>query len=104
MKKNFRQGDVMLHGINEIPSDAKQTKEKSRVLAWGEVTGHKHVLHGQGCSFFEMGDQTFTVVEEGSTGALDHEEHAHIDVEPGKYEVIIQREFDLLEGIREVMD
>ena len=42
-KKNiFRQGDVLLVPVKEIPSGLVQTKKVT--LALGEVTGHHHTV------------------------------------------------------------
>ena len=43
-------------------------------------------------------------VQIGTESILQHQEHKAITVPKGKYEVVIQREFDLLEGTRQVMD
>lgn len=47
MKKNthYRQGDVLIERIAELPDSAKQQKVKGPViLAHGEVTGHAHAF------------------------------------------------------------
>ena len=57
--KMFRQGDVCLRQISKIPATAKrQASEKHIVLAYGEVTGHKHLIDdGESCEVFETEDQ-----------------------------------------------
>jgi len=70
--------------------------EAARVLAYGEKTGHRHVLtdgavyeaHGP------RGQQTFVQLE--SPARLVHDEHAMIDIPPGVYEVVRQRTYVLL--------
>ena len=43
--KTYRQGDVLIRQVNEIPSQAKVKKNVGRiVLAYGEVTGHAHAI------------------------------------------------------------
>lgn len=95
----FRQGDVLLRRVNEVNG----TKvNHNGILAYGEVTGHKHVLSGLGVQFFESSGQV--AVEIPEVAELVHEEHEKLTIPKGKYEVIIQREFDLVEGVREVLD
>jgi len=93
----YRQGDVLLVSTTETVGNTTARDEK--VLAYGEVTGHKHRLHGD-VLFYEA-----DTLEVGSGGAkLTHEEHAELEIPAGTYKVILQREFDLLEGVRQVMD
>lgn len=40
--RRFRQGDVLLEEVFELPKDLK--KAKNNVLAYGEITGHSHRL------------------------------------------------------------
>ena len=44
MKKNIRQGDVLLVEVDSIPNGEESS---DGVLALGEVTGHKHKLVGK---------------------------------------------------------
>lgn len=94
----IRQGDVLLVKIKSMPEGLKQ---KSNVLAFGEVTGHNHRLVG-GLVFADRDGKQFCKLE--SEGVLEHEDHAHISIPKGVYEVRLQREFDILEGVRQVMD
>ena len=99
--KIFRQGDVLLKQIKELPKGVRPKEVK--VLAYGEFTGHKHQFLGP---FSELyidieGNQ---YVYLGQDSLLAHEEHANMMIPEGIYEVIIQREFDLLEGTRQVAD
>ena len=44
-KHHYRQGDVLIERIAEIPTAAeKQSKSTRIILAHGEVTGHHHAL------------------------------------------------------------
>ena len=98
---NIRQGDVMLSPVMEIKGNLIAKKEK--ILAYGEVTGHKHTLRGD-AKFYENGDGQ-VLIEIGKEGAiLEHEEHDNLIIPKGKYAVILQREFDIVEGVRQVMD
>jgi len=95
----YRQGDVLLKKINELP---KNLTEKDKILAYGEATGHKHQFVSPTVTVLTDGTTQFCVVEEESV--LEHEEHENIQIPAGIYEVVPQVEFDLLEGVRQVMD
>lgn len=108
MKKNpflVRQGDVVLVAVTEIPVDAV-TVERDRgrvVLAYGEVTGHAHALTEEGVTLLKAANQDvfLRVVEPAS---LRHEEHNRIDVPPGLYRVVRQREWTDAEEPIQVAD
>ena len=90
--KLFRQGDVLLKKINKKVINGKsiQSGKDSRiVLAYGEVTGHAHAIYEEGAVLTETENQRFLEIMKPL--ALDHEEHDTIVLEPGFYEVIIQR-------------
>lgn len=92
MKKEYRQGDVLLVEIDRIPDGAKLISEKKLVLAYGEVTGHSHVLTAPAAKMWSVGKQEYVSV--GDNGLMSHEDHVPpIAVEPGAYEVIHQREY-----------
>jgi len=99
-KKLFRQGDVMLVEIQELP---KNLKEKDNVLALGEVTGHSHRFESKQKIVFqdEEGQQFVTLPK---SQKLVHEEHQVLEIPKGKYKVVLQREFDIVEGTRQVLD
>lgn len=98
--KLYRQGDVLLVE-SELPKNAKETPTHNRVLAYGEVTGHKHRLTGS-VQMYASEETTYFVADEGTK--LVHEEHAVLDVPPATYKVVLQREFDLVTGVRQVLD
>lgn len=100
----YRQGDVLLKPIARIPKYTKPRGDKGRiVLAYGEVTGHAHAIHDlEQCDVRVAADGRVYLKVKDSVG-LQHEEHGQIDVLPGNYEVIIQREYSP-EEIRNVAD
>lgn len=105
MREQIRQGDVLLEEIkngNESLKDKIPIAKDSKVLAYGEKTGHSHILTGD-VNFYNTGNDQVICQVNGSA-QLIHEEHGHIDVPKGEYLVIIQREFDAVRGIRTVMD
>jgi hypothetical protein len=77
--------------------------KKKAVLALGEVTGHSHRLVSP------------VLVKEGKDGLaqevileepvdLVHEEHDTLTLPVGDARVLVQREFDLLGKVRQVLD
>lgn len=107
----YRQGDVLVVAVEEIPAGAKEVpREDGRVvLAHGEVTGHAHAILAPQAQLYAMEDT-------GSGGApprrylglstpaeLQHEEHSTIALPAGKYEVVRQREYHP-EELRQVAD
>lgn len=99
----YRQGDVAIIPINNLPKCTKAEREGSRiVLAHGEVTGHAHAIHEPSVKSFV--DQDGRLILDAPEGAnVIHEEHSTITLPPGKYRVIIQREYRP-EGIINVQD
>lgn len=90
-----RQGDVLLLPVEEIPSGVKLVSRVAGrvILAEGEVTGHHHAISDAEVNLL-IGDLERRYLEVGPSGAtLRHEEHAAIDVAPGRYEVLIQVEY-----------
>ena len=119
--KKYQQGDVVMLKVddeyfeknvrsNEHPVGYNTQSNNNPVLAFGEVTGHKHQIHMKdmldkaevtlhmgynGKSGMDVPD-AFEVCEE--TVILTHEEHKPIELPPGKYMVRIVREFDHIAG------
>jgi hypothetical protein len=93
-----RQGDVLFTKIAELPEETL-VQRTGHIIVEGEATGHAHRL-------------TVGVILEGRTGIylktdqpteVVHEEHHTIQLEPGYWQVLRQREYHP-EGIRQVMD
>ncbi len=104
----YRQGDVLLQRIDEIPDDAQPCAMTGDViLAYGEVTGHAHRLSPETVKPFAKGG-VWSADAERFIRALDgaelrHEEHGAIALAPGCYRVIQQREYNP-QAIRNVED
>ncbi|MHA1341802.1 MAG: hypothetical protein ACTSR3_16765 [Candidatus Helarchaeota archaeon] len=88
MSKMYRQGDILFKKIKSIPKKAKL--QKSDIIVKGEATGHAHVLQN-GIIYTLWGEM---YLQANTNATIVHEEHASIELEPGYYEVIRQREFD----------
>ena len=112
MSKIFQQGDVILKLIESIPDGKREPKPKL-VLAYGEVTGHKHqIVYPQietvkapkpQIEFFSVGGKDYVSAPFAFT--VRHEEHGPIEVPAGNYEVKIVREYDhFTEEARDVQD
>ena len=115
----YIQGDVVLRRVSELPMGDRI--KKSAILAYGELTGHRHELvDADGAEVFSILNKIYVTLSEETT--LRHgkqsdmgEAHTakapgvlrHLDVQvpPGSYEVIIQRETDhYLNETRRVTD
>ena len=97
----YRQGDVLIKRVRTIPTGAKpKARDNGRViLAYGEVTGHAHQLMvadrppvADDAVLLTVAESaTFLRLKKGAQ--LVHEEHATIDLAPGNYEIVHQREY-----------
>jgi len=98
----YQQGDVLIRSVGQVPQNAKALSQRPVVLAYGEVTGHKHQILDEvkafldGESMYIASDTAFTVT---------HEEHKPIRVDPGIYEILRVKEYDhFTEEARNVVD
>lgn len=97
----YRHGDLLIKEVNSIPIGAK--KKQDNVLAYGEVTGHKHLLKAKQQVVLDVNGQTYIELEKPTE--LVHEEHKTLVIDAGLYSVIHEREFNPFEEvIRQVMD
>lgn len=103
---NFvRHGDVLLRRV-EI--DLPEEKEAGTVVvAEGEVTNHHHRLTAGANGAVALqgfnGKRYARVMR--SVATLSHEEHSALSIEPGTYEIGIEREYDYCENeMRKVVD
>jgi hypothetical protein len=96
MRAQYRQGDVLLCAVDEIPPQAKRVpRDGDRVVvAEGELTGHAHAFAAKGVRLFRerQSQRSFLSVAEGGA-QLCHEEHGSILVPQGCYELRRQREY-----------
>lgn len=103
MKQEFiRHGDVILLRVDKIKG--KQTKHNELILAEGEVTGHFHKLKTQTSQILESFDNGSRYIELTEPVELTHQEHDTLEIPKGCYQVLLQREVDLLGEVRQVMD
>lgn len=114
--KFARQGDVLIQHIPEDSIDlSKATRIDNTVLAYGEVTGHKHEVvpietdnaiigENKAAELFRLDDSgTLYLRVNASTARLQHEEHGPIIFKQGLYKINIQQEYTP-SGFRSVAD
>jgi len=102
----YRHGDVGLVRRDALPLNAQREEpaQPDLVLAYGEVAGHAHrIVAPHKVSLWNAGAQRYILVED-PPATLTHEEHGPMTLEPGVYEVRIQREYGLGGEIRNVAD
>lgn len=102
----YRHGDLLLREVKKTPGLVSVQKTKSYVLAYGEVTGHKHLLQTKTKSFgvWEDKDGMF-YLDMPEAGSLTHEEHKKLVIAPGFYQIVHEREYDpFTEEMRQVVD
>ncbi|MBN1447230.1 MAG: hypothetical protein JXA28_04810 [Bacteroidetes bacterium] len=92
--KQFRQGDILIAAIPEIPPEAEeeQIENGGFVLARGEATGHAHVIRqSRDIAAFRTRDSRYLRALREVT--VTHEEHDPISLPAGLYAIIRQREY-----------
>jgi hypothetical protein len=92
---NIRHGDILLSKVDSLPTGKEIPHEGEYVLAYGEVTGHRHrvcvkeksdmkVINANGVIFMQL-----TV-----DAPLVHEEHKTIEIPKGIYRIGNEQEYD----------
>lgn len=95
----YRHGDVY---IFDSPVSAKEIRKNGKrvenpVLAYGEVTGHKHALMDETAfERYELDGKTYLIVSAKGV-SITHEEHGVGLIDSGVKEVRIDREYDYLQ-------
>lgn len=104
MTPKYRQGDVLLVEVKSIPGTAfKGVRDNGQiVLAYGEVTGHKHAIADPSVEILEHEGTRYIRVPAGDA-KLTHEEHGSIALAPGSYRIVTQKEYTP-EAIKNVLD
>ena len=87
----WRQGDVLIETITEIPSEA-QRRTGPPILVTGEATGHAHrVEDADAAEIWELGSMLYLRVLVETR--IIHDEHGPISLPVGLYCVWQQREY-----------
>ena len=93
-----RQGDILFIKLDKLPKGLKE--QESKILVYGEATGHAHRLQ-EGSVFTNKDGLLYLVLSKASK--IVHEEHKPIKLEKGLWGVVRQREYHP-EEIRTVID
>ena len=101
----YRQGDILIIEALDgtAPEGKPVVKNGKSVLAEGEATGHFHEMTAETTQLYgvDTDERRWLVVEEETE--LTHPEHNTINIAPGTYWVVYQREYAPQE-IRRVLD
>ena len=92
MNTPIRHGDVNLHPVEKV--EGKEVVHNgSYILAYGETTGHKHLLT---CSKMKVlrADNGKFYLSLAEDGTLTHEEHKTLTIPAGDYAIVHEREMD----------
>ena len=84
-------------------------KKKIIVLAFGEATGHKHVLESEEVETIQTlsgpNGEEITMFDLGAEGTITHEEHHTRILPPGKYDKSFVIEYDPVDqSVRNLID
>lgn len=106
MQTIYRHGDILLKRIETLPKGDEVKTNGQYILAYGEVTGHKHVMTVDKPEHLKVLDKDGGIfIELTEPATVTHEEHNTITVQPGYFEIIHEREYDsFLESARRVID
>lgn len=112
--KLYRQGDVLLIERDVTPN-ASPKRYAQMTVAFGEATGHHHTLYpntkrgGEPETLEAVAPASYIeeflydgkrFVRLDTDWLLRHQEHRELRIEPGTYEIIIEREYDPIEETR----
>ena len=89
--KFFRHGDLLIVKISSIPKSASPTS--TNIIAVGEKTGHNHELNGSH-RIYEL--DKYLYFEAKQDLEVKHPEHNTIQIPKGKYTIVHEREYNLL--------
>jgi len=106
-QKTAQQGDVILTRIKSLPPGKRKVLKKNNngemVLAEGETTGHYHGILENKSELFTIDNVMYMNLKKNAT--LTHQEHAHIELEAGIWQVGIVKEYDYFSKmVRKVVD
>lgn len=93
-KSIYRQGDVLITPVDNIPTNLKKTERCT--LALGEVTGHHHsILDGNAVGYANDAKSLaqYVRVTNSKGASLTHQEHDTIVLPEGTYKVHGQVEY-----------
>lgn len=96
MSDQFRQGDVLLRKVTphhpyKVGATKVERVDGRLILAYGEKTGHAHAVLDEEAELLrpQSGNMILVLTRPSE---LSHEEHGTITLDPGDYEVVMQRQ------------
>lgn len=103
MKNIMSQGDVTFIPVKAVPVGVKKVADG--VIARGETSGHSHRVGTlEAAELYAIEGKMFLQVGESGVSIV-HEEHAPVTLEPGNYEIHIDKSFDYSsQALRNVAD
>jgi len=84
-----RQGDLLFRKTENNISRLKVLE--TNIIELGETSGHAHTLEGGTLVGWQQPD--YVSVLPNSVAVITHDEHAAIELEPGIWQIIRQREY-----------
>lgn len=105
LKKTFvRHGDILIDAYTSPPDLTKCLPKNDLVLAYGEMTGHKHeIVSGLAKLFNHPTNPFMGYIVVSETAILDHEDHGPETLPPGYYfferqrQSVMGREFNVFD-------
>lgn len=94
MKQTYRHGDLFFSSIKKI--EGEEIKHDGKfVLAYGEHSGHKHVITATKGTVRIFKDLTGQYcIDVSDEAEMTHEEHKTITIKKGTYKINNEREYD----------
>lgn len=90
----LRQGDVLLvRTDNQVSGDIVPAQGSRVVLREGEATGHAHAFYEPKQIVLTQTTKKERHLRVVETALLKHEEHTHVNVVPGIYDLPVQTEW-----------
>ena len=97
----YRHGDILFFPVADPKTENVEEKD-SHIVAWGEATGHNHLLTAAlGAKVAAMkGFDGKDYIRLTKPATLTHQEHKTLSIDPGTYEIRREQEHDYFEEQR----
>ncbi len=106
MTQQYVQGDVMFirNGKEYTTKEWRKLEPINgiHIIARGEKTGHTHTVDANAVDLFELATGRVVVVNQPVF--VYHQEHDPLELPPGEYDIITQRQYTAQEAPRRVYD
>jgi hypothetical protein len=94
-RKQYRQGDILIEHVDQLPADAKpQTRVRRLVVAQGEATGHHHVLLPKTEDMEWWQNDAGDIYTRSAEAGRLHEEHEIIEILTDAAFVVCRRQLE----------